>query len=133
MSRADVLGFSGRQRVIYGRNGLHFHPFFVRISASMALLFLPGRAARDRWAVWKGKALMKGKHLLALLLLFLFALSSAWAEQAALPASLTEIEPYAFAGDASLREVTLSEGVREIGEGAFQGCAGRRGWRPRRG
>ena len=70
---------------------------------------------------------MKGKHLLALLLLFLFALSSAWAEQAALPASLTEIEPYAFAGDASLREVTLPEGVREIGEGAFQGCAGL-GW-----
>ena len=64
---------------------------------------------------------------MALLLLFLFALSSAWAEQAALPASLTEIEPYAFAGDASLREVTLSEGVREIGEGAFQGCAGL-GW-----
>ncbi len=61
MSRADVFGFSGRQRVIYGRNGLHFQHFFVRISASMALLFLPGKAAMDERAVWKGKGAYERK------------------------------------------------------------------------
>ena len=73
MSRADVLGFSGRQRVIYGRNGLHFQPFFVRISACMALLFLPGKAAMDERAVWKGKGAYERKTFIGFAAAFFFA------------------------------------------------------------
>jgi hypothetical protein len=41
-----------------------------------------------------------------------------------IPASVTGIEKYAFAGCEGLTDVTISSGVTSIGEGAFSSCTG---------
>ena len=69
----------------------------------------------------------EGSHVLrrsfcvfaALALLFASARGRA---EAVLPASLLQVDAYAFAGNTALQTVTLPQGALEIGDGAFQDC-----------
>ena len=64
----------------------------------------------------------RGFIIFALIALLTLCCFSAMAEDFALPVSVTRVEEEAFRGDSALTEVTLREGVTEIGPRAFADC-----------
>ena len=65
---------------------------------------------------------MKAIRIIMVFCLFVSLGVIARADLLLLPENLTEINPYAFAGDESITEVALGKDVVAIGEGAFSGC-----------
>ena len=63
-----------------------------------------------------------------MLLLMITLATAAWAEETSpvltLPASLQQVEDYAFLNNTAIQEVVIPEGTTQIGQHAFDGCTG---------
>ena len=63
-----------------------------------------------------------------MLLLMITLATAAWAEETSpvltLPASLQQVEDYAFLNNTAIQEVVIPEGTTQIGQHAFEGCTG---------